>query len=174
MKLKHWLVSVTITATLTVFCFFQFTPHILMLSFKTKAQMNDQIGKLTISPRAEAGKDEIVRMSPDLLYSSCVFDLSKGAYRITSPPADDYMSVSFFAHNSDNFFAINDKQSPEGFDLVLVKSGQILSVPDGATLVETDTPYGIILLRYYLGNKSLASLDTFRQQATCDLIELDN
>lgn len=63
------------------------------------------------------------------------------------------MSVSFFGHNTDNFFTLNDKQALKGFDLVLLERGSKVPLPSGARLLETDSPYGVVLFRYYLSKR---------------------
>ncbi|MBS0275527.1 MAG: DUF1254 domain-containing protein, partial [Proteobacteria bacterium] len=53
----------------------------------------------------------VVRPSPDLLYSGCKFDLSKGALEVKAEvPPDTYWSVSAFDDDTNNFFALNDRQ----------------------------------------------------------------
>jgi uncharacterized membrane protein len=60
--------------------------------------------------------------------------------------AADYMSVSVYAANSDNIFAINDRQAPNGVQLVLVAKGQV--APTGlGTVVHSPTMRGIVLER---------------------------
>ena len=64
-----------------------------------------------------------MRPSPDLAYSACVYDLSAGPIRVTAAAWDDYMSVSAFAANSDNFFVSNDREAPNGVDFTLIRAG---------------------------------------------------
>ncbi|MGH8239087.1 MAG: DUF1254 domain-containing protein, partial [Steroidobacteraceae bacterium] len=88
----------------------------------------------------------VVRPSPDLAYSACVYDLSEGPVRVIASAWDDYMSVSVFAHNSDNIFVINDRQAPEGVELAIVRKGA--PHPAGAQLVvESPSRRGIVLQR---------------------------
>ncbi|MCR6663612.1 MAG: DUF1254 domain-containing protein [Luteimonas sp.] len=67
------------------------------------------------SPQARA----IVRPSPDLAYSICVFDLSRGDVRLRVHPSPGYWSLSLYAANSDNVRTWNDEDSPGGVDVVL-------------------------------------------------------
>jgi len=92
---------------------------------------------------------QIVMPSPDLVYSSCVYDLSLGPLHLfgTLPPADHYWSLSIYAHNTDNFFVLNDRQLPgRQFDVVLRQAGQTFSMP-GSTIVDSPTTTGIALIR---------------------------
>ncbi len=168
MKFKSWLITLLISTVLTHVIVLLFTPYFMMAATNWNLGQTEGYGKLLIKPQAIAGEDVIVRTSPDLLYSACAFDMDEGPYRISMPAMDSYMSVSFFAHNTDNFLAMNDRDSPEGIDLVLAKKGGRVSLPVGAELVETDTPYGLILMRYYLGDQSASDFDQLRQQAICE------
>ena len=59
----------------------------------------------------------VVRPSPDLLYSACPFDLSKGPLKITaSVPHSTYWSVSGFDAATNNFFVRNDQQIAGKYD----------------------------------------------------------
>ena len=104
MKVFKWLLLLAIASVTTHLAIIFFTPSLMMGLVNLNAQFNNQYGELLIRPRSEAGADAVVRTSPDLLYSACVFHLDKGAYRITAPPMDSYMSLSIFAHNTDNFY----------------------------------------------------------------------
>ncbi len=170
MKNKPMVLVFVISMVLTLSVFFIYTPNILMAKLEFEAQESGTHGQLVLHPQAKAGEDKIVRMSPDLLYSSCQFNLDKGAYQITSPVYGDYLSLSIFASNSDNIFAVNDLQSPNGFNVILAKQGSAVNVPEGAKLVETNSTFGLILLRYYLGKKNVDELDKKRDQAKCTLL----
>lgn len=103
-------------------------------------------------PRADASSRTIVRPSPDLLYTSCAFDVSERPLRITAPVPDSYLSISGFAANTDNFFAINDAQVPaepggrKRLDIVLARAGA-RDLPPGARVVTAPTTRGLILFR---------------------------
>jgi uncharacterized membrane protein len=49
---------------------------------------------------------DIVQPSPDLAYGACAFDLTRGPVRIRIAPGADYVSLSLYADNTDNFFAV--------------------------------------------------------------------
>jgi len=54
------------------------------------------------APPTRAERQPVVRPSPDLLYSICVFDLSQGDVLIDVPPIPDhYWSVSVFDARTD-------------------------------------------------------------------------
>ncbi len=121
-------------------------------------------------PRADESSRAIVRPSPDLLYSACVFDVSQGPLRVTAQvPPQTYWSLSMFAANTDNFYKQNDHEAVDGqVDIVLVREGSNAPVPKGATVVEAPTSQGIILTRTLINEESrLAELDTARRSFVC-------
>jgi uncharacterized membrane protein len=98
------------------------------------------------SPRTSERSRSVVRPAPDLAYSACVYDLKDGPVHVRVAPSDNYMSVSAFQHNSDNFFVVNDRQAPNGVDLILVRRGD--PHPAGPSqIVESPSRRGIILQR---------------------------
>lgn len=108
----------------------------------------DRVNVWTHARRTSIASRNIVRPSPDLAYSSCVYDLSKGPVRITAPRWDDYASLSIFAANTDNFYVINDRQMPPGgADVVLIKKGAAKPATR-SVVVESPSTKGIALLRY--------------------------
>jgi uncharacterized membrane protein len=70
---------------------------------------------------------QVVMPSPDLLYAICSLDLSQRPARIQAHPvqAPAYWSIALYAANSDNFFAINDRQAAgQPVQLILLAPGQ--------------------------------------------------
>lgn len=111
------------------------------------------------SPRATADARTVVRPSPDLLYTACVFDLSHGALHITTPVPESYISVSGFGANSNNFFAMNDRHAvtdAEGrkhLDLVLSRDAAT-PVPAGVRHIVSPSDRGLILFRTLITHES--------------------
>lgn len=96
--------------------------------------------------RATSASRRIVRPSPDLANSSCVYDLSKGPIRVTAAAWDGYMSISVYSANSDNIFVVNDRAAPGGVDMMIYLRG--MPRPSGANLVvESPSEKGIVLQR---------------------------
>lgn len=124
------------------------------------------------TPRATAQARTVVRPSPDLIYTVCVFDVSEAPLRVTSPVPDTYWSLSFFAANSDNFFVLNDRQAGAGpVEIVLAAEGQAVpegANPKGAPVVTAPSETGIVLFRTLIASDArFEALDALRREAVC-------
>lgn len=83
------------------------------------------------APRLREDNQTIVRASPDILYSVCVFDVSERPLVIETPwPADgNYASVSFYDARTNNFAVMSDR------DAGGAPSSRILLQSDGSDAV---------------------------------------
>jgi len=98
------------------------------------------------APRVTEASRNVVRPSPDLAYSACVYDLSHGPVRISAGAWDAYMSLSLYSANSDNYFVLSDRESPGGIEIVLVRNAR--DAPQGANqIVVSPSRRGVALVR---------------------------
>ena len=119
------------------------------------------------APRATAQARTIVRPSPDLSYSICIADVSGGPVRISAPVSEPYTSVSVFAANSDNLFALNDRDT-SGQPIELTLAGLDQPAPEGAPIVRLPSNRAVILVRRVIKDDAhLSVLDPIRRQARC-------
>ncbi len=128
--------------------------------------------KISHGERATAAARKIVKPSPDLLYSQCVFDVSKRPLKITTAaPTDTYWSVAFYAANTDNFYVLNDTEAKgQPATIVLMGAGQTVPPqPEGTRIVTAPTPRGIVLFRTLINDDAReAELDQQRRAANCE------
>jgi uncharacterized membrane protein len=122
--------------------------------------------------RPTAAARRIVKPSPDLLYSTCVFDVTRRPLKITTAaPAGTYWSVAFYAANTDNFFVLNDSAA-KGRPATIVLMGQDQTIPpqpEGTRVVTAPTPRGIVLFRTLIDDDAReAELDQQRRAASCE------
>jgi len=125
------------------------------------------------APPTTAESRTIVRPSPDLLYVACVYDLASGPVLVKAPHSPTYLSLSAFADNTDNFFAMNDR-GPEGaggLALLLLPPGTPDPQPDvapGARRVASPSRRGIVLARLRIDRPGqLAELLALQAQVGC-------
>ena len=162
------LVIVLVTAVVVHLAVILSAPNLLMaVAFKRLSAEGAMVNQMIYPPRTTEASRAIVRPSPDLAYASCAFDLSKGPVRVKAAKASDYMSVSVYASNSDNIFAINDRQAPDGVDLIIVGRGQV--APTGAAIVvQSPTQRGIVLERRLAPSaEAFAAADMARKKGVC-------
>lgn len=136
------------------------------------ARMNQWIHR----PRVTEASRGVVRPSPDLAYSTCVFDLGAGPLAITVEPWGDYMSLSLYAANTDNFYTLNDRAMPDSGARVIVHSPSQTVDPAARAgahaVVESPSPRGVALLRRLAPTAArFADADAARGVETCSPLE---
>jgi uncharacterized membrane protein len=129
------------------------------------------INTMVHAPRPSSRSRGVVRPSPDLLYSICVYDLSaaNGAVRVSTHDAPQtYWSVSVFDADTNNFHALNDRQAKTGAaDFVLVTAGRSFAAGE-LPVVATPTNRGIVLFRTLVNDEThIAEIDAARHYAAC-------
>lgn len=118
----------------------------------------------------------VVRPSPDILYSTCPFDLSKGPLRITARvPHSTYWSVSAFDARTNNFFVRNDQQiAGDKIEIIALRPGMTAPPADTAServIVFAPTDKGLFLFRLLIDDEEhVAALDAIRHQASCETL----
>ena len=154
--------------------------HVATLLALPKLIMMRTMGAITRSvaantmlypPQPTSRSRGVVRPSPDLLYSICIYDLAaaNGALRVsTHDMPDTYWSVSIFDADTNNFYALNDRQAGKGAaDFLLLATGA--SVPnDRLPVVMAPTSRGIVLFRTLIDRENrVAEIDAGRRNADC-------
>jgi uncharacterized membrane protein len=118
-------------------------------------------------PLATAESRTIVRPSPDLAYSSAVFDVRERPLRVVVPLTAPYTSLSGFAADTDNFFALNDLTAgADTIDVVLIGPGTERAGLEGLRVVEAPSDRGVLLVRRVVpSSEAFAAIDAARRQA---------
>jgi uncharacterized membrane protein len=120
------------------------------------------------APTAKAR--QIVMPSPDLVYSSCVYDLAKGPLRMQGllPPAGHYWSLSLYAHNTDNYFVLNDRELPDRRFDVTLHPPSAARVTESTSAVNSPSLTGIALIRMIQRREDdLVLIQAAQQSTTC-------
>lgn len=165
--MTRWIVGVLIGTALS---------HVAAVTLAPYAIMHAAMGRLKAAatnafahvPLATAASRTIVRPSPDLAYSTLVFDVSERALEVSVPLTAPYTSLSGFASNTDNFFAINDRTAL-GSEIAIVLVGPSTPRADfaNARVVESPSDRGILLVRRVVARPAaFAELDAVRRRAT--------
>ena len=120
------------------------------------------------APRITPDNRNVVKPSPDLAYSACIYDLTRGPVRLRVAPWEDYASLSLYAADTDNFFVINDREMPSGgYEAVLMAAGAPRPVT-GLPIIESPGPRGVVLIRRLAPDPfSFERSDRVRRQDIC-------
>ncbi len=126
------------------------------------------VNQMLHGPLVTAESRAIVRPSPDLLYSSCPYDVSAGPVLIDVMPVDaPYWSLSVFDHATNVAFVRNNVQTGgKPIHVALVHEGQ--STPAGYQRVPIPGKRGVALIRILIDRtKSIEAIDAQRRQSRC-------
>lgn len=126
------------------------------------------VNSMSYGNLATPERQPVVRPSPDLAYSSCPYDLSKGPVAIDVAPAPArYSSLSLFDAATDVIFVRNDVEAGgKPYRIIVARQGQ--AVPAGAEIVRTSHDRGIALIRLLLKDPTeIGALDAVRRQSSC-------
>lgn len=173
--MKFW-GSMVILSALVGLASFHITLYYIPLveMSKVEAQIAKAAGGKNLvryGTRPDSSFRAVVRPSPDQLYSACSYDLSDGPVRFSGVIPDTYWSLSIFAHNSDNFFVVNDSEiATETYEFVMIPQGQ--ARPPGyadTQIIESPSETGIALVRMFIDREdNLEELDRVRKLGKCD------
>lgn len=126
------------------------------------------INTMSYGNLATPERQPVVRPSPDLAYSSCPYDLSKGPVAIdVAPVPGRYSSLSVFDAATDVIFVRNDVEAGgKPYRIIVALPGQ--TVPAGSEVVRTNHDRGIALIRLLLKEPAeIGGLDAARRQSSC-------
>jgi uncharacterized membrane protein len=166
-----WIAAMLLAAAVVHGVTMLFLPRFVMLrTMNGITRTTDAANAILHAPRATWRSRTVVRPSPDLLYSICVYDLGvAGAVRIsTHDMPQTYWSVSVFDADTNNFYAINDQQAKSGAaDFILVPQGKSAEA-NRLPVVTAPTNRGIVLFRTLVNDEAdVARIDAARHNAAC-------
>jgi uncharacterized membrane protein len=167
-----WIVATLVVAVLVHGASVYFLPRLVMWRTMSAISRNAGINMMAYGQRPTSRSRGVVRPSPDLLYSTCIYDLdaAHGALRVHARgmPAT-YWSVSAFDADTNNFYVMNDRQARHGaVDFLLIAPGTFV---DGTRLpvVIARTRRGIVLFRTLIDDETeIAEIDAARRNAKCE------
>jgi hypothetical protein len=144
------------------------TPFALMRVAMNRLGVSGRVNAFSHGAPTRAESQLVVRPSPDLLYSTCVFDRSSGAVLVDVPAIPDhYWSVSIFDARTDVAAVRSDRDTGGALArLALVAPGA--AAPAGYEAVLLEHARGIVLIRILVsGEDDYRAIDPLRQQASC-------
>lgn len=163
------LVTGALVAVATCYLAIAFTPDLLMGAAVRRVAAGG-FNRFTHAPLATAASRQIVRPSPDLAYSACPYDISRGSLLIhAAPVAAPYWSLSIFDTRTNAVFVRNgDQARGKPFAVAVTHAGR--SVPPGYQRVEVSGDRGIALVRILVADRTgFPRLDAARRATVCEL-----
>ena len=172
--MRRWLVPMVafaLTAALVHVSTVVAVPSVIMGKVMGVLEARVGANRFYHAPRRTYTDRDVVRPGPDLAYSVCVYDLTDGPVRVSGRLGAGYLSVSAFAHNTDNYFVLNDRQmTGGGFDLVFTRDSAA-SVPAGAREVVSPDVSGVLLVRQIIVDDAhFERIDQLRAGFTCEAV----
>ena len=166
-----WLLGIAVGAAAVHVAAVAALPHVIMGRVLGALAAQAGANAWVHPPLATDASRTVVRPSPDLAYSSAVFDVSERPLHVVVPLSAPYTSLSGFATNTDNFFAVNDLAAGgHAIDVVLVGPGTKREGLEGSRLIESPTDRGVLLVRRVVPEaRAFAAIDAVRQQARMEL-----
>ncbi|MCP4623653.1 MAG: DUF1254 domain-containing protein [bacterium] len=167
----RWVILTVAMAALFHFLTVTLFPRVIMaLAFQRILDRSDsEINTMVHSPRVTVDSRQVVKPSPDLLYSICVYDVSEKPLRITATVPDTYWSISFYQANTDNFYVLNDRQANSNpIDIILVGPDMAVPRAENTRVVVAPTNKGVFPLRSLIENEDkLGDLINTQRLAIC-------
>ena len=169
--MKRWIAPLVTMVIVAAGCWeltLQLTPYVLMEVAERKLARGGGFNHFFHAPLVDAHHQTIVRPSPDLLYSSCPFDLSGGPIEVRAAPIPGhYSSISIFNGRTDVAYVRNDEDmAGQAMVVTLALAGQ--RVAPGTPVVRVAMPRGIVLQRVLLAAPDEApQVDGRRRTAWC-------
>ncbi|WP_339744281.1 DUF1254 domain-containing protein [uncultured Maricaulis sp.] len=147
------------------------TPGFIMSRAMEKMESSGAVTNAAMHapPITEASRN-VVRPSPDILYSICPFDLSQGPLLIQArwPRSGSYASISVYDSRTNNIFTLNDRDLGRA-PAIWLDRPDAEAAPDGTITAESPTEAGLVLYRRIVEDPSmLPRADAERRSFRCD------
>ena len=169
--MRRWLLPIAAGALVAVAAWYgtlTATPYALMRIAIARLGQEGRVNAFVHGPPTRAERQPVVRPSPDLLYSICVFDLTDGPVLVDVPPIPGhYWSVSVFDARTD-VAAVRSDRDTGGGPARLALTARAQSAPAGYEPVALEHARGIAVIRVLVsGEDDYHAVDPLRNQATC-------
>ncbi|MEM0214507.1 MAG: DUF1254 domain-containing protein [Archaeoglobaceae archaeon] len=152
-------------AVLSHIAFIYAYPYIVVTSnyFASKGEV--KVNEVYYQQPVDENFKKVVMPSPDILYSACVYDISKSDLLIEARvPNFTYWSASFYAMSTDNYFTINDRMVRDNITLILTTNKSCKK----ENCVISPSDRGIVIFRIFIPDKSLLSeLEEYQKSIKC-------
>lgn len=169
--MRRWLAPLAVGGLVAVAAWYAAlvaTPFALMRVAMNRLGARGSVNAFLHGPPTSAERQFVVRPSPDLLYSNCIFDRSSGPVLIDVPPIPGhYWSVSVFDARTD-VAAVRSNRDTGGAPARLALVAPGTPAPAGYEAIPLEHARGIALIRILVsGEDDYRAVDPLRQHASC-------
>ena len=167
-----WLLGIALGAALVHVVAVAALPRLIMRRVFTGFAAQGPPNQFVHPPLATSASRTIVRPSPDLAYSSALFDVTAHPLHVLVPLSAPYTSLSGFAANTDNFFALNDQTAgADPIDVVIVGPSTPRGGLAGRRVIEAPSDRGVLLVRRVVASpEAFVAVDKVRQGTRAELL----
>ncbi|MEM6746681.1 MAG: DUF1254 domain-containing protein [Pseudomonadota bacterium] len=138
-------------------------PKVIMVkAMEGLSARGDGVNTMTLRAKADPYNQFVVRPSPDLLYSTCVYDLELGPLEVTIGGTEGYLSVSFFDDLTNNYETIQDDDLGTELRRVMLTREDQETPTDDFTVI-SPSQRGLVLIRRQISGESALSRMTMAQ-----------
>ncbi|MEM0504057.1 MAG: DUF1254 domain-containing protein [Archaeoglobaceae archaeon] len=140
-------------------------PYVVVMSSYLATKDEVKVNEVYHQKPVDASFRKVVMPSPDILYSACVYDISRSDLLIEARvPKFTYWSASFYSLSTDNFFTVNDRMVGEKVTLMLTTNKSCMN----EKCVVSPSERGIVIFRIFIPDKSLLpALEEFQRSIKC-------
>ena len=174
MNFTKKIITLIIIGFLVHIGFVYYFPYLKVWMISQNSEATNSVNVAFYRNIPTANSRDVIRPSPDLMYSGCGYDVTYDPLVINTDIPNSYWSVSFFSDNSDNFTTINNDQISEGSMTIYLfgPDSKPSRIKDGYVVVSPSNR-GLMLVRQFIGNGS--NLDIlYKTQSSLECYPLSN
>jgi uncharacterized membrane protein len=176
---RRWMAAlllVAVAGTAAHFLTIVAIPKIVMGQVLKKIAAQDSWNVLRHPKPADETERVVVMPSPDLLYSICAYDLSKGPLELkTELPPGTLWSLTAYDAWTNNYFTDDDRRvsAPQRHYVIALEEHapqvESMAMDDSHLhLIYSSTTRGLLLIRTVINQEQrLGELDAIRRKASC-------
>jgi uncharacterized membrane protein len=151
MRLLKWCLAILLFAYLGQYLLALALPSLVMEILYQRGGAKEAYNTLHVKPRADEASRWVVRLSPDLFYASCIYNLEDGPLLIEAKVPKRYWSMQFYQMNTDNYAGLSNRRD-ERYRVGTVVSVTLIGPDSTPTdysgdVIQSPTQRGIMLLR---------------------------
>jgi uncharacterized membrane protein len=166
----RWSLFIAALAIGVHFMTLYYLPGVLMARTMSALSRSVGINTMAFPQRSDASTRLMTRPNPDVLISSCVFNLAQSRVQINAAvPREGQWSLTVYGEDARPFYFRTNQSGDATFSAVLIEPGG--AAQQSGKTIRSPSFGGVILIRALIDDEaSLAESDRVRHQASCRAI----